>query len=58
MTRKAFSTAAQGPGQIALDARFGLIARPAPKEHHDDERGVAPKKKVHQEMLVHPVDLT
>lgn len=58
MTRKAFSTAAQGPGEIALDARFSLVARPTAEEHHDSERVFAPTKKVYQEMLVHPVDLT
>ena len=54
--RKEGSQAAKGRRQVALDAGIGLC-RSAPKENHEDERIGATYEKVHQGVLVHPVDL-
>jgi len=51
------SGALEGPRQVALDARVGLLGG-APKQNHDNERIGATYKRVYQGVLVHPVDLS
>lgn len=55
--RQRIRDAPHDAGQVARDAGIRLL-RIAPEERHDDERVGASYKKVYQDMLMNPVDLS